>query len=116
MTRLNSVIFVTFLCFATSVGLRAQSVDATLKGLVTDTSGGAVPGIKVEAKNTGTNVVSATVTDSAGQYTIPFLKPGAYSVSVEAPGFKKFTRTGLSLNVGDTVEVDVPLQVGAVTE
>jgi hypothetical protein len=99
-----------------AAGLYAQSVDATLKGRVTDASGGAVAGIKVEARNTGTNVASATVTDSAGQYTIPFLKPGAYSLTVEASGFKKFVRDGLSLNVGDIIEVDIPLQVGAVTE
>ena len=74
------------------------------------------PRVKVEIKNIGTNVAITTVTDSAGQYTVPFLKPGAYRVTVEAPGFKKFVREGLSLSVGDTVEVDITLEVGAVTE
>ncbi|HEY1337351.1 MAG TPA: TonB-dependent receptor, partial [Bryobacteraceae bacterium] len=116
MTRASSAVCISFLCIATAAGVRAQSVDATLKGRVTDASDAAVPGIKVEARNTGTNVASNTVTDTAGQYTIPLLKPGAYSLTVEAPGFKKFTREGLSLSVGDTVEVDIKLQVGAVTE
>jgi hypothetical protein len=97
-------------------GLGAQSVDATLKGRVSDASGSAVAGAKVEAKNTGTNVVSASVTDSSGQYTVPFLKPGSYTVTVEVTGFRRFVREGLSLSVGDTIEVDIPLQVGAVSE
>jgi hypothetical protein len=72
--------------------------------------------VKIEVKNTGTNQIVTTVTDSAGQYTVPFLNPGSYSVTVEAPGFKKFVRENLVLSVGDTVDVDVALEVGAVTE
>src|SRR5262249_10258753 len=106
MTRRNLAICIAFFCLTFS--LSAQSVDATLKGRVTDASGGAVPGVKVEAKNTGTNVASGSVTDSAGQYTIPFLKPGSYTLTVEVTGFRKFVREGLSLSVGDTIEVDVP--------
>lgn len=116
MTRIRSAVCISSLCVATLAGVYAQSVDATLKGRVTDSSDAAVPGIKVEARNTGTNVASAMVTDSAGQYAIPLLKPGSYALTVEAPGFKRFTREGLSLTVGDTVEVDVKLEVGAVTE
>ena len=47
---------------------------------------------------------------------MPFLKPGTYSVAVEAPGFKKLVREGVSLSVGDTVGLDITLEVGAVTE
>jgi hypothetical protein len=114
MNRQNLAICIVL--FVLSFSLSAQSVDATLKGRVLDASGGAVPGVKVEARNTGTNVVAGSVTDGAGQYTIPFLKPGSYNLVVEVTGFKKFVREGLSLSVGDTIEVDVPLQVGAVSE
>jgi hypothetical protein len=116
MTRTTSAVSISVLCLATLATLYAQSVDATLKGRVTDSSDAAMPGVKVEARNTGTNVASSMVTDSAGQYTIPLLKPGSYTLTVEAPGFKKFTREGLSLSVGDTVELDVKLQVGGVSE
>jgi hypothetical protein len=58
----------------------------------------------------------STLTDSAGQYTVPFLQPGTYTVTVEARGFKKVVREGLSLSVGDTVGMDITLEVGAVTE
>src|SRR5215470_16275699 len=94
-----------------SIAAWAQGVDATLKGRVSDASGAAVPNVKVAVTNTGTNVVTAAPADSAGLYTAPFLKPGVYSVTVEAPGFKKFLREGINLSVGSTVELDVALEV-----
>jgi hypothetical protein len=59
----------------------------------------------------GDKGVSSEVTNSAGQYAVPFLKPGSYSVMVEAPGFKKFVRERLPLSVGDNVAVDIDLDV-----
>ena len=97
-------------------GLYAQGVEATLKGRVGDSSGAAVPAAKLDVKNTGTNQIVSTISDSAGQYTVPFLQPGTYTLTIEAPGFKKVVREGLSLSVGDTVGMDITLEVGAVTE
>ncbi len=97
-------------------GLYAQGVEATLKGRVQDSSGAAVPAAKLDVKNTGTNRIVSTVSDSAGQYNVPFLQPGTYILTIEAPGFKKVVREGLSLSVGDTVGMDITLEVGAVTE
>src|SRR5947209_4889407 len=79
--KLRQRLYVIFLiCVLPVTGtLWAQGVEATLKGRVTDPSGAAVPGAKVEVKNTGTNQLTPTVTDSAGQYTVPFLQPGAYT-------------------------------------
>ena len=116
MTKQKLAICVSVFCLAAPAGLWSQGVDATLRGRVADPSGAAVPGVKVNVKNTGTNSVTTTVTDSAGQYAVPFLKPGSYSVMVEAPGFKKFVRERLPLSVGDNVAVDIDLEVGAVTE
>src|SRR5437763_8757181 len=93
---------ISLICVLSGAALWAQGVEATLKGRVTDPSGAAVPGAKVEVKNTGTNQLTPTVTDSAGQYTVPFLQPGAYTLTIEASGFKKMAREGLSLSVGDT--------------
>src|SRR5690242_21072376 len=115
MGRLSCVLCV-FLGMAVSPGLFGQSVDATLKGRVSDSSGAPVPGVKVEIKNIETNVAISTVTDSAGQYTGPFLKPGAYRVTVEAPGFKKFVRDNITLNVGQAAGIDIALEVGQQTE
>jgi len=96
--------------------LRAQEFRATITGRVLDTTDAVISGVRVEAKNVETNQVSSTTTGPAGNYTIPFLRPGTYAVSVQATGFKKFIREGLVLNVGQTLAVDMKLEVGAVTE
>ncbi len=99
-----------------AAGLFGQEFRATLNGRVTDPSGAAIPSVTVQVKNAGTNEIVSAVTDSAGNYTAPFLRPGTYSVTVEAAGFKKVTRDGLTLNVGQVATVDMALEVGAVTE
>ena len=95
---------------------RTQGVQATLKGRVTDTSGAVVPNAKIEVRNVGTNVAVTTLTDSAGLYAVPFLNPGSYVLSAQAQGFKKVVRENLILSVNDTVNVDLVLEIGAVSE
>src|SRR4051812_18223245 len=89
MTIQNRASCVSLCVLLAAAGLWAQGVEATLKGRVTDSSGAAVPGAKIEVKNTGTNLITPTVTDSVGQYTVPFLQPGMYTLTLEAAGFKK---------------------------
>jgi len=86
--------------------LLAQGVQATLRGRVADSSGASMATVKVEVKNTGTNQIVTTVTDTARQYTVPFLNPGSYSVTIEAAGFKKFVRENLVLSIGNMIDVD----------
>ena len=78
--------------------LPAQEFRATLTGRVVDPSGAPVAGVAIQVKNAETNEVAAAATDSQGNYSAPFLRPGTYSVSAEAPGFKRATREGLVLN------------------
>src|SRR5690349_6075969 len=99
-----------------AVPIAAQSVQATVTGRVLDSSGAGVPNVAVEARNVDTNAVTATLTNSTGQYTTPYLQPGRYSVSVEAPGFKKLIRDNLVLNIAQTLTLDLALEVGAATE
>jgi hypothetical protein len=94
----------------------AQGVQATLRGRVFDKSGAAVPNVQIEVKNTGTNVAVNTTSDSAGLYNAPYLTPGSYSITATASGFKTFVRNNLVLSVGETVDVDLNLEVGSVTE
>jgi hypothetical protein len=94
----------------------AQEFRATVTGRVLDQSGSAVPSVPVQVQNVDTNETSAGVTDSQGSFTVPFLRPGNYTLRVEAPGFKKAIRDGLTLQVGQTATININLEVGAVTE
>ena len=93
-----------------------QRVQATLRGRVSDASGAAVPKVEIEVRNTETNVVLRTVSDSAGLYSTPFLNPGSYALTAKAPGFKTFQRENLVLSVDQTLESDIKLEIGAINE
>src|SRR5215472_15316412 len=96
--------------------LHAQETRGTLSGLVSDPSGGAVPGVAVTATEVRTGVKTPTVSDSAGQYNLPFLAPGDYELSAEAKGFKSFVRRGIHLESSGHPVIDIQLAVGAVSD
>jgi hypothetical protein len=94
----------------------AQVTSATIVGTITDSSGGALPGVTVTAKNVETGFTRTVPTDAVGAYRLEFLPIGQYSVEVVLEGFKTVTRSGIVLNVNDTVKIDVALEVGGVSE
>jgi hypothetical protein len=94
----------------------AQLTEATLKGVVTDTSGRVIAGSPITTKSEGTGQIRSTVTDANGAFIMPELSPGAYTISVTVAGFKTFQQKSLRLNVGQTTDIDIELQVGEVQE
>jgi hypothetical protein len=94
----------------------AQTATGTIMGRVTDPSGAAVPGVNVTIteQNTGVPVKVKAATD--GNYSVPFLKPGTYSVVVEASGFQRAERTNMILQVQAILEADFQLQIGVVSQ
>jgi hypothetical protein len=100
------------LLLATAGGVSAQEFRATVKGTVIDTSKGALPGALVSVQNADTNEVATATTNAEGNYTVPFLRPGNYNLTVELTGFQKYTRTGMRLEVGQTATINVELGVG----
>src|SRR5437870_1891413 len=94
----------------------AQVSTSTITGSVQDSSGAAVPGAKVVAKNEGTGVTHETKTTSAGDYTLSALPPGLYTITVTQTGFRTFNSVNNVLTVGAPLVVDAKLDVGAVTQ
>jgi trimeric autotransporter adhesin len=92
----------------------AQIRSATITGSVLDPSGAAVAGADVTVINTGTNVSYKTKSTDAGQFTVPYLEAGTYSVEVTLTGFKQYRHTGLALATGQVARVDASLEVGEV--
>ena len=103
-------------CMLAPMAMFGQGVQASVIGQVLDSTGAAIPKVTVQIRNTGTNQLTPVVADASGHYAAPVLQPGSYTITVEAPGFKKFVREGLVLSVNQAIAVDVTLEVGGVTE
>jgi hypothetical protein len=97
-------------------GASAQEITGTITGFVRDSSGAVVPGAMVTVKNTATGQERKVTTGDAGEYAIPLLPIGPYTVMVEKSGFKKYLRENIVLHVNERLPVDVELQVGAIEE
>lgn len=85
-------------------------------GRISDSGGAVLPKAAVIAHNLDTNVDTTTVSTKSGDYTIPYLIPGNYTVSAQANGFEKGLRTGIVLQAGQTATVNFQLTVGRATE
>ena len=94
----------------------AQSPQATVNGSVTDAQGAIVVGATVTARSSQTSVKTTTLTNESGVYSLRFLPVGAYVISVSHPGFRSYTREGISLTTGQVLEFDVKLELGSVNE
>ncbi|HYL61282.1 MAG TPA: carboxypeptidase regulatory-like domain-containing protein [Candidatus Methylomirabilis sp.] len=94
---------------------RGQAVTATLSGRVVDTSGGSVGKANVTITNAATGFTRSVQASDAGEYAIPALPAGDYSVSAEYTGFGKQTKN-ITLQVGQTATLDFTLTPGAVAE
>jgi len=82
-------------------------------GHVKDPSGAVISGATIVIHNELTNVDTRTKTTSAGDYSVPYLTPGLYSIRAEMKGFQKQVRTGITLSADSTVAVDFTLSVGS---
>ena len=111
------------LSFVTAVGLvllatdtRAQSTTSAITGLVRDASGAAVAGVHVTARHTGTGLARTATTDAHGRYVLAALPLGAFEVRAERDGFRPLLRRGVSLSIGESVVLDLRLELGAMDQ
>ena len=96
--------------------LPAAAQEATIVGTITDPSGSSIPNVAITITNNGTAAVRRTVSNEAGQYTVPSLGIGKYSIKAEAPGFKASQQNDIVLDVDAHARVDFQLQVGETKE
>ncbi len=90
--------------------------DATIVGTILDPSSAAVPNVSVTVTNTDTGQVRHVTTSDVGQYVVPDLQIGHYTIRAEAPGFKTAEQKDVKLNVADRARVDFKLEVGSTQE
>jgi len=105
-----------FRLFLAGGGAYGQAGSGDISGEVRDSSGGLVAGASVVLTRAATRERFLTVSSDGGVYSFSGLKPGTYSVSAEANGFKKFLREGIVVSTGNTTRVDLPLALGAASE
>ena len=93
-----------------------QEFRASISGIVTDPTGAAVSGAQVEVTDVLRKVTSTATTNDVGHYSVEFLIPSTYTLTVAANGFKKYDHTNFNLGINDRVGIDVKMQLGAVSE
>jgi hypothetical protein len=94
----------------------AQSERGNIRGTVQDSSGATIPGVRVVATNAGTELQTSTTSTDSGNYNLSQLQPGRYTVTAEKVGFRKSIHENVTVEVGGTVGLDLPLEVGAIAE
>jgi hypothetical protein len=93
-----------------------QATWGSISGYVTETTGAALPHVKVSVQDEKTGVQTDRTTDNSGFYSATNIIAGNYTVTVEANGFKKFSKQHVELRVGSTVRVDARLELGSTTQ
>ena len=102
-------------CMLFTVSADAQTTNGNIQGTIIDPNGATLVA-KVTARNLDTGLSLSTVSTEAGLYSLPNLPPGRYSVTVEAPNLKRYTREGVTVQTGSTVSLDIQMQLGSISE
>src|SRR5712672_329128 len=110
-TMRRNLIFVAVVCavLSTSVFGYAQTGNAALGGVVTDSTKALIPGVNIVATETATGVVTSTLTNETGSYNFPVLLPGNYKVTAELQGFKTAVDNNVRLGVSAQARVNFAL-------
>src|ERR1700681_4614121 len=102
--------------FVLTLAAFAQSDRGTITGTIADPAGAVVANAAIEARNVDTGAIYPVASSSTGNFTLAELPAGNYEVSSTVPGFKKYVRRGLTVQVAQTVRIDVALEVGSASE
>ena len=94
--------------FALAAPLAAQDARGTIVGRVTDVTNAVVPGAEVRATNVATGVASSAKANEAGNYSMPYLVPGVYTVTSENAGFRKFSRENVQIGMRTSLHSCAP--------
>ena len=100
----------------TGISLFGQAFTGTITGSITDPNGAGVPGAVVRARNEATNDTRQQTSNAEGLYIFSQVPPGTYEVTVEMQGFRKAVQNHAELRVNQTLELNVPMQLGEVSQ
>src|SRR5579871_2978925 len=109
----RGIIFCSFVLCGLAFG---QSDRGIITGTISDPAGAVVANAAINLKNTATGLEYQAASTATGNFTLPEVPVGTYEMSVESPGFKKYVRQNIGVEVAQTVRLDVTLEVGSATE
>lgn len=113
--RTTSVLLLSALLLLASA-VFAQSDRGIITGTITDATGAVIANAQIQAKQLETGSLFPTTSTDTGNYTLTQLPVGPYEISVNASGFKNFVRSGITVQVAQTLRIDIPLEIGASSE
>ena len=117
MLRRGQMLFIGLLIIlAFTAPAFAQGGRADISGTIMDAGRAVLPGVNVTATNEENGIERNTVSSGEGKFTLPSLVPGRYTIKAELAGFQPTTRTGMTLNVGQELTVNLTLQIAGVAE
>ena len=118
MPSVNPRVRAILLCALVLVTTRvdAQRTTGDLIGVVKDSSGGILPGVTVSVSGPNIPRAQSTITSENGTYRLANLPPGAYTLTIELSGFRTSVLQGLRVSVGATLEQNVGLEIGQMSE
>jgi len=116
MSEVVRVVWAWCAVLALSPALLGQEFRGSILGRITDPSGAVIPVAKVTVTNEETKVAVEVQSNAEGNYNVPFLLPGRYTVAVETQGFRRAVRPGVLVQVNDKIALDFTLELGATTE
>jgi hypothetical protein len=112
----RTAMFALVIMAMSSAAFAQSAATGNIEGVVTDASGGVLPGVTVLVRNTGTNATREAVTDDNGRYRASALQPGTYEVTVTLSGFEAKPVTNIAVVVGQTHGVDIQMRPAGVAE
>ena len=116
MHTYRRILAISFMLVAAIVPVGAQNIRSTVTGRITDASSAAVPAASITITNLDTNQKRSVQSSGTGDYIIPQLEPGPYTLAAEHEGFRREVVRRIVLETGQDFRVDINLKVGAVSE
>src|SRR5215204_7400164 len=113
-STLGNLLIVSAFVVLNGISVRAQITETSLRGMVSDASGNVIVASAVVAQNEATAQISTTTTNENGEFVFPSLPSGSYTIYVRVPGFKTYEMKNLKLNVGQTSQLTIKLEVGEI--
>jgi hypothetical protein len=114
--RLRWVLAVSLMALVVPASLFAQETRGRITGRVADTSGLAIPGASVTVTDVARGTAVTVTTNESGLFQVNYLLPGTYQVAVELEGFKKYVQENIRLQITETRDLSIVLEVGALEE